>query len=106
MSGEDVWVRESPIDVVEGETKYYEMEWEFGTILTSPTAAIFRNGRDVTATMMNGSCSMNGRVQALPPISGFKASNVYIVAIKCVVDGETLVRKMQLTSQSPGQVQA
>ena len=104
----DVWVRESPIDVVEGEVKYYEHEWEFGTTLATPTAKVYRNGRDVTSTIMSGADehSITGRVQTLKAMFGFKASNVYVVAIQCVIDGETLIRKLQLNCQAPGQVQA
>ena len=103
----DVWVRESPLDVVEGEVKYYEHEWEFGTTFANPSAKVYRNGRDVTATIMaTGSDSVTGRVQTLKPMSGFKSSNTYVVAMTCTVDGETLIRKLQLNCQAPGEQQA
>jgi hypothetical protein len=107
MAGEVVWVRESPLDVVEGEALNYDHTWEVGTTFADPSAKIYRNGRDVSATMMtSGADSVAGRVQVLKRISALKANNVYIVAIQCTVDGNVEIRKLQLNCQSPGSPQA
>ena len=107
MAGEIVWVRESPLDVVEGEELSYDMTWEIGTTFSDPSAKIYRNNRDVSATMMlSGADAVAGRVQSIKKISNFKANNVYIVDIKCTVDGNTEIRKLQLNCQSPGSPQA
>jgi hypothetical protein len=107
MAGEDIWTRESPLDVVEGETLNYDMTWEIGTTFDNPDAKVYRNGRDVTAAMMpSGTHYLVGRVQYLKSITGFKSDNVYIVAIQCDVDANTEIRKLQLNCQSPGKVQA
>jgi hypothetical protein len=107
MAGEIVWVRESPLDVVEGEELTYDLTWEVGTTLTDPSAKIYRNGRDVSATMMvTGSDSISGRVQAIKKITSLKANNVYIVVFKCTVDGQVELRKLQLNCQAPGAHQA
>ena len=107
MAGEEIWVRESPLDVIEGETLSFDMTWEVGTTFSSPAAKVYKNGRDQSATMMpSGTDVITGRVQTLKPITAFKADNVYVVVIQCIVDGNTEIRKLQLNCQSPGKVQA
>ena len=97
-----LWVKESPITAVEGEIITYSLTWLGASNLSTPTALVYFKGSDVTSTAMpSGSHSKSGNVQTLKPITFASAwvNNFIVVAIQCVVDGNTEIRKLKIRVQ-------
>ena len=94
-----LWIVESPIEMVEGETITYSIEWLGTSSLSSPTATVKFNSQDVTSTVMpSGSHSVSSNIQTLKPITAATAHvrGSYIVTIQCTVDGNTEIRLLEI----------
>jgi hypothetical protein len=103
-----LWLAESPIDVVEGSTLVYNITWTGKSAGASPAAKIYHNNQDVTATYMTGASTIsNGTppVQVLPSISGLVGGEEYVVVISAVVDGNTEVHKLLIRCVKAGDSQ-
>lgn len=90
-------IQESPISMVEGETITYSIAWLGASSLSSPGAIVYIGGSDESATAMpSGTHTVSGNVQTLKPIvaGSSDGGKVFVVAISCVVDGNTEIRKL------------
>ena len=99
QTSSDLWVLESPAEIIAGETVTFSVEWIGYTTLSTPTAYVYFNGTDVTSTIMaSGSHSVSGNIQVLKAVTARQADagGSYIVAIECVADGNTERRKFEL----------
>lgn len=99
MSKRRVWVAQSPIEVVEDE----EFTWAIKCIgaenITSPTVKVYRNGEDITSTVIpTGSASASGNVITLPEIQIVATDGgvSYVVVVWATIDGSYRAVKMQL----------
>jgi len=94
MSSE-IFIIESPIVVVAGETLTLSVTWLGATSVSSPTATVYHNGTDETSTIMpSGSHSASGNVQTLKPITAMTGGEDYVIAVQATVDGNTEIRKI------------
>ena len=94
-----LWVKESPIEMVVGETVTYSVTFEGITTCSSPSAKVYRNETDITSTAMpSGSASASGNVVTLKPLVALSADGdeIYIVAITATADGNTEIRKCEV----------
>ena len=97
-----LWVKESPLTAIEGETLPYSLTWLGSSNLSTPTASVYFKGSDVTSTAMpSGSHSVSGDVQTTKPITFDSAwvNNFIVVAFQCVVDSNTEIRKLKIQVQ-------
>lgn len=93
-----VWVIESPLVMVEGEVIAFSLDWLGANVVQQPGAAVFRNGQDVSSSVMvsgdehvlSHTVLTLKKITALPGDGG---SN-YVVAIQCTVDGNIEKRKL------------
>ena len=104
----DLWILESPMEIIAGETVTYSIEWLSVTTLASPTAYVYFNGSDVTSDIMtSGSHSVSGNIQILKAITArtTEQNGSYIVVAECTVDGNVERRKLELRVLSPSERQ-
>ena len=94
MSNE-IFVVESPLTVVAGETLTLSLTWLGATSVSAPGATVYHNGTDETSTIMpSGSHSASGNVQTLKPITAMTGGETYVIAASATVDGNTEIRKV------------
>ncbi len=95
-----VWLLESPIPVIEGESLFYNVTWLGASAVSSPNATVYFNGTDVTsAAMPSGSHSVSGNVMTLKALSVLAAyaGGELVVVPQATVDGNTELRKFMLS---------
>ncbi len=93
----NLWLNESPMTMIEGETVTFSVTWLGATDVSSPGATVYKNGADVTSTVMpSGAHSASGNVQALKPMAAGSndGGNAYVVVVQAAVDGNTERRKL------------
>lgn len=104
-----LWLVESPLDMLEGETITYSVLWEGATTVASTSATVYRNGADVTSTVMSaGSHTQSGNVSTLKPLvaQSNHGGSKYIVAVQATVDGNTELRKFEILVIKPDEEQS
>lgn len=100
---DNIWVKESPLAIVEGAEPVYTLTVEGASTIASPSVKIYKGGQDVTSTNMTGSASTNGTTNiTLPKIVSVKGGNVYVVVITATINGIVEVKKMKIYVQKPG----
>ena len=95
----DLWLLESPMEIIAGESVTFSVEWLGATTLASPTAYVYFNNTDVTSSIMaSGSHSVSGNIQTLKAITArtTEQGGSYVITIECTVDGNTERRKFEL----------
>lgn len=106
----DVFVVESPIYQLNGETITYAIRWEGASSVSSPSATVYRGRTDVTSTVMpSGSHSASGDVITLKPLTALTSGSRYAVVVSATVDSMTRVVKImvlcpRLAEESGGDV--
>ncbi len=102
---DSLYVAESPIALVSGEQPIFSLTWTGKSEGSAPSAKIYRNGIDVTASNMSGSSTISGAtppVQMLPAISGLIGGERYVVVATATVDGNTEPQKLLINCVLPG----
>ena len=96
----DVWLLESPIVAIEGESLVFNVTMLGASSVSSPTAFVYFNGTDVTsAAMPSGSHSVSGNVITLKALSVLAAyaGGELVVVPQATVDGNTELRKFMVS---------
>ena len=94
-----VWLSESPISMIEGETITYNIIYLDATQIGLPSVIVYMDGDDVTSTVMpTGEHSISGNSLTLKPLTACNGDggNKYVLVIQAVVDGNTERRKLQI----------
>lgn len=98
MSDEGIWLIESPLAMVEGEEIAFSIEWQGATRVADAEAAVFKNGVDITETVMAGAGEhvINGNVLTLKKLTaGANDGGArYVVVAEADVDGNREKRKL------------
>jgi hypothetical protein len=100
----DLWLEESPIDVVAGEKVTYSVTWTGKTAGSGPETHIYKNNKLMDKTMLahnedtsivNAISNGSPPVQTLPTISfGEKdGGSEFVLIIQATVDGQTELHK-------------
>lgn len=77
---------QSPVYAVEGETRYYSIEFLGVTTISSATVTVYSKKRDVTATVMpSGSHTTSGNVLTLKP-AVFGTGGRYVITAQVTCD--------------------
>jgi len=93
---DQVFAIESPIHAVEGST--FTITCTYWGAVTSPTAAIYRNGTEVTSTVMpSGSHTASGSVATLKPLTALVGGAKYVIDVTGTVGGDVWVKKIEMT---------
>jgi len=103
-----IWVKNSPITMVEGETITFSVRWLGATSVSSTTATVYRRNSDYTSTAMpSGSTSESGSISTLKPLvaASGDGGTSYILAISATVDGNTEIRKCEVVIQKANKTQ-
>lgn len=98
----DVLLIENPIDMIEGETVGYAVEWQGASSLSSPSVTCYKDGSTYAAGISSGSDSVSGNVQTLKnftPVAGTDGGKKLVMIIQCSVDGNTERRKLTVNVQ-------
>jgi|SaaInlV_200m_DNA_2_1039689.scaffolds.fasta_scaffold20362_2 hypothetical protein len=92
--------------IVEGGKVPYDITWIGVTSLASPSATVYKDGQDITSTVMTtGADSVSGNVQTLKLIEALSnhGGSKYVVNFTAVLDsGETGVGKFTIPILRPG----
>ena len=95
----EVWVDEKEVDMVEGETITFAVEFKGAVSVSGPGATVYRSGTDVTSTVMpSGSHTASSNVVTLKPLTAQSGDGgqEYVVAVSATVDGNSEIRKFQV----------
>lgn len=98
MDREDIFIVESPIAMIAGETITYSVDWLGATTLENPAMAIYCNGKDISSTSMviPGDFEISGSVLTLKKITAKlnDGGATYVALIQCTVDKNVERRKL------------
>ena len=96
----DLFLIESPITMIEGETIKYSVEWLGATKLENPALAIYLNGKDISNKVLLGfdDFEIAGSVVTLKKITTGQNDGglEYVVLIQCTVDKNIERRKLMI----------
>ncbi len=100
---EDVWLNESPVSVVAGDTRTYTVTFEGATSVSSPSAVAYQDGSLVTSTVFpSGSITASGATVTLKPfVAPTPGGETYVVDLTATVDGNTQVKKLKINVINP-----
>lgn len=97
---EQVWVLESPVQMVETEVIAYSIDWLGASSVAVSTVNVYRNGIDVTSSVMisGDSNAVSGNVLTMKKITAVDGhgGSKYVVVAKCTVDNNTEIRKVEI----------
>ena len=97
MSSE-IWVIESPVTMVEGESIAYSVDWLGASKVENPAVTVYKNGQDVTSSVMvSGDAHViSGNVLTMKKITAGASDGGarYVVVVECGVDNNTERRKL------------
>lgn len=98
-----VWAIESPTVMQEGEEVTFAGEWLGDNPPTSPSTTVFREGADITDSVVSGSDSVSGQIQTLKAITAQDghAGSKYVVVAQATVAGNTEKRKIEIEIIDP-----
>ena len=97
------WLRESPIDQLEGSdiAIAYTIVFNGYTTVTVNNIKVFKDGEDVTATCMpSGSHVPSGNRLTMKPLTALEYPAIYVVKIAVDVDGQDDGWKLKVRSVS------
>ena len=94
----EIWLIESPVVMVEGEVIAYSVDWLGASKVESPSVTVYKNGQDVTSSVMvsGDSHTVSGNVLTMKKITagGSDGGANYVVVVQCGVDNNTEIRKL------------
>ena len=94
FTDDSVYAVESPKDVVEGDS--ITLACTYWSAPTTPSAVVYRNGTNVTATVMPaGSASASGNVATLKPLTALVGGARYEVVVSATVSGDVRKKKCE-----------
>ena len=94
----DLWLIESPVVMVEGESIAYSVDWLGASKVESPDVKVYKDGQEVTSTVIGASPNhtISGNVLTMDAITaGVNDGGAsYVVVVQCGVDNNTEIRKL------------
>lgn len=101
----EIWLIESPVTMVAGEVIAYSVDWLGASKVESPSVTVFRNGANVTSSVMVSGDNhvISGNVLTLKKITAGSndGGSRYVVVIQCGVDNNTEIRKLLIQVVKP-----
>ena len=86
------WVRESPLTMVEGEAKTFNITVPGATTIgASPTCKIYNQETDTLTTHLSGTAARTGNVITTQVVGSVKGGESYVLATTATVDGNTRI---------------
>jgi len=94
----NVWLIESPVVMVEGETIAYSVDWQGASTVSDPLMKVYKGGEDISDQVLvsEDDYVISGNVLTLRRITAGESDggSRYVVVIEAVVDGNTERRKL------------
>lgn len=94
----NLWLIESPVNMVEGEQIAFSVDWQGAASVSDPDVVVFKNGVDITDQVLISSDShvVSGVVLTLRKITARNTDGGarYVVVIQATVDGNKEKRKL------------
>lgn len=94
----EIWLIESPVTMVEEEVIAFSVDWLGASKVESPSVTVYKNGSDVTSSVMVSGDShvISGNVLTMKKITtgANDGGSRYVVVIQCGVDNNTEIRKL------------
>ena len=94
----NIFIIESPVSMLEGETIKFSIEWLGASRLVNPTMAVYQNGKDISSSVLLffDDYEISGTVLTLRKISAKlnDGGSQYVVLIQCSVDANIERRKL------------
>jgi hypothetical protein len=98
----DTFVRESPITMVEGETRVFTVTWEGATTVATPLNTCFAGNKDVSATTLSGNTTVSGIIQTSKIFTALKGGMTYVINFTATADGNKRTKKLLVHCTRPG----
>lgn len=98
----DVWLKQSPIDQLEGANVAipYTIVFDGVTTVTVNQITVYKDGTDVTSTVMpSGSHTVAGNRMTMKPLTQLTYPGEYIVVMEVDVDGTDDAWKLKVRAQ-------
>lgn len=103
IADNSVWVRESPISVVDGEKYTATCRYPGKTVSTTDGfCKLWKNGSsDVSSNNLSGSLSASGETLTLKTVNfAGGQNNFFIMEWACTIDGNIVIRKCRFDCQA------
>lgn len=99
----DIWVVEREQTMIEGEAIGFSVNFMGATTVSDPGSAVYKNGTDISGTVMSGSDSVSGSTVLLKTITAQvgDGGETYVVVVSATVDGNTEKRKFIIRIVDP-----
>jgi hypothetical protein len=101
-----IWLAESPLTMIEGEEIAFSVEWIGGVNLSAPESKVYKNGVDISASVMVSGDSdlVSGNVQTIKRVTAVSGDggSRYVVEISANVDNNLEKRKLLIEIVKPG----
>lgn len=97
------WLRESPIDQIEGSdiSIAYTVVFNGYTTVTVNAITVYKDGEDVTSTVMpSGGHTVSGNRLTMKKLTALAYPGVYVIKIAVDVDGQDDGWKLKVRAQS------
>lgn len=100
-----IWVVEREQAMLEGEAIAFSVTFIGATTVASPSSTVYKNGTDISETVLSGSDSASGSTITLKTITAQEGDggSVYVVVASAAVDGNTEKRKFLIRVAKPSQ---
>jgi hypothetical protein len=101
----DLWLTESPIEMIVGETVTFSVNFLGTTAVSSPVVTVYHKKSGVTSVAMpSGSASASGTVATMPPLVAVEAhAGTLIVVLQVTRGSNTEIRKLKVRIVKPSE---
>ncbi len=98
MSVNEIWLLESPVQMIEGEVIAYSIDWLGASKVENPTATVYKRDADITSSAMISGDShlVSNNVVTLKKITAGASDggSRYVVVVQATVDSKVEKRKL------------
>jgi len=85
------WVIETPVTMVEGEAKTFNITVPGATTIATPTCKTYNQETDTSSTNLSGTAAASGNVITTQIVGTVKGGETYVLATTATVDGNTRI---------------
>jgi hypothetical protein len=97
-----VWAIESPVTMVEGESRTFTVQFLGASSVSSPSVKAYHNKSDVTSTLFpTNTPTASGDTVTLSPLEGIEGGETYVIVVTATVDSNTEIGKFQIVAVEP-----
>ncbi len=94
----NIWLIESPVQIVSGEVIAYSVDWLGASKVENPAVTIYKNAQDITSSVLVSGDNhvVSGNVVTLKKLTAGAndGGSHYVLVVQCDVDNKTEKRKL------------